>query len=61
MLVIHPCLMDTGSSTRSLSVLMSDLKTSLERTRTVFEGALAGIFIFSAHVRALRVQAAATI
>ena len=37
------------------------MKTSLGRTRTVFEGALAGIFIFSAHVRALRVEAAATI
>ena len=61
MRVIQPCLIDTGSSTRSLSVLMSAMKTSLGRTCTVFDGALAGIFIFSAHVRALRVQAAATI
>ena len=61
MRVIQPCLIDTGSSTRSLSVLMSAMKKGLGRTRTVFEGVLAGIFIFSAHVCALHLQAAATI
>ena len=51
-------LIDSGSSTRSLSVLLSTVETSL-RTRTALEiaqGALAGII--STRIRAPRILAA---
>ena len=59
MRAIQLCLIDTGSNTRSLLVLLSPWKQALEHVATALQGVSVGII--STRTRAWRVLAAATI